>query len=433
MSVAKRNASTKIQRRHLWIPPATRRRPTPPDLRNPKGVLLLNEAFTPLIDGVINVVENLYASLSERGIYTHIVTTTMPGYEDTHTRISRLPSVPLIGNAPYRMPLPCNADNYLPDDLAEKIDIVHLHSGFSTARAVLKWARKHDKAVVFTNHTKFYDKISATLGKNLLSRTVYSRMIGLMNQCDVITCPGAIFGEQLLREGVDAKKFRVVRNGVAAWPETTQEQRERMMLTDPLAKQVFQAEDEGRSILLFVGQHIREKNPHLLMQSLAILKKRGEKFLCLFVGGGDLTESLIRQAKKLNIEKEVVFVGRVRDRVRLSMIFALSDLMTFPSTFETSGLVVMEAAQHGLPTVGIQGASGISEVIKDGDNGFLAPLEAEAYASRITSALSDPEALQRVRARAEQTIARTKDAMIDDFLAAYRSVLSAQQRRLAVG
>jgi hypothetical protein len=57
-------------------------RPMPDGLRMPRGVLLLNEAFAPLVDGVITVVDSLYRTLRERGVFTHIVTVTQPGYLD---------------------------------------------------------------------------------------------------------------------------------------------------------------------------------------------------------------------------------------------------------------------------------------------------------------------------------------------------------------
>jgi len=405
-----------------WVPPALSPQPSEPDPRNPGGVLLLNEAFYPLMDGVINVVDNLYHSLYQRGIHTHIATPTMPGYVDTHKRISRLPSAPMVFARPYRWPLSCRAAKYLPSDLASNIDIVHLHSAFANARSVMRWARTHKKPVVLTVHTKYQDKFKGTLGP-VIGSYLYWKLLLTINAADIVTCPGQLFYEQLLKDGVNPAKLRVVRNGVSDWPETTLEDRIRVLQNDPLSNRIQEAKAAGKSVFLFVGQQIREKNPSFLLDALDILKKQGRGFLCLFVGGGDQSPWLEKKARRLGLQDDVVFVGRVMDRVRLSMMYALSDLMTFPSTFETSGLVVMEAAQHQLPTVGITGSSGVSEIVRDGDNGFLAPLVASQYARRIREAMDDKLAMRRIRARAAQTIARDKLDMVDDFLAIYRELI----------
>ncbi len=405
---------------------------TPKGQPNPKGVLLVNEAFYPLVDGVVNVVDNLYHSLAEMGIHTHIATPTMPNYVDTHERITRMPSIELIWSPPYRYPLRCNAEKYLPDDLADKIDIVHLHSGFDTARSVLKWARKHNKKVMFTVHTKMYDKLAATVGRGWTAQFLYDRLNRVINQADIITCPGEIFGAQIQREGIDSSKFHVVRNGVADWPTTTRSEREKLMLTDPIAKRVAEARAAGKLILLFVGQHIREKNPHFLMRCLARLKAQGQDFFALFVGGGDQSKDLMNLSRKLSIDGDVEFCGRVLDRTRLSMFYALADFMTFPSTFETAGLVVMEAAQHGLPTIGIEGSSGVSEMLRHNDNGYLAPLDEEKYTQAILDAARDQARYALVRERAANTIARHKDDMVDDFLDLYRAMIGKRRVLTAV-
>jgi glycosyltransferase involved in cell wall biosynthesis len=366
------------------------------------------------------------------GIHTHIATPTMPGYVDTHKHITRLPSLLLFVSPPYRYPLKCNAEKYLPDDLADKIDIVHLHSCFDNARSVMKWARKHNKKVMVTVHTKMYDKFASTFGRGRFSQFLYDRLNTVINQADMITCPGEIFGAQIQREGIDSSKFHVVRNGVADWPTTTRAEREKLMLTDPVAERVAEARAAGKLILLFVGQHIREKNPHFLMRCLARLKAQGQDFFTLFVGGGDQTKDLMNLSRKLGIDGDVQFCGRVLDRTRLSMFYALADFMTFPSTFETAGLVVMEAAQHGLPTIGIEGSSGISEMLRHNENGYLAPLDEEKYTQAIIDAARDQTRYAAVRERAASTIARHKDDMVDDFLELYRAMLGKRRVLTAV-
>jgi 1,2-diacylglycerol 3-alpha-glucosyltransferase len=389
-----------------------------PSARSPHGVLLLNEAFTPLVDGVINVVQSLQNTLQTRGIYAHVVTAAHPGYVESDETVTRLPSLAAGVTAPYRIPLPCNVFRRLPPGLQHRIDVVHLHSGFAHARAVMKWARYYNKPVLFTVHTKFAQKFEGALG-SVLGGLLYRDLVSFISEADLITCPGQRFMEELAQSGIPRRKLQVVRNGVPDWPKLPST---RKFDHDPLIERARAARRAGCAVLLFVGQHIREKNPHFLLDALARLSKLGQRFLCIFVGGGDQTRALMRQAEALGIREDVMFVGRIFDRARLSMLYELADLMTFPSTFETSGLVLMEAAQHGLATLGITGSSGIGENIRDGENGFLAPLDVELYAARICTALADEMHLARVRKQARLTLARSKDAMVDEYLALYESL-----------
>jgi glycosyltransferase involved in cell wall biosynthesis len=282
----------------------------------------------------------------------------------------------------------------------------------------MKWARRHGKPVVFTVHTKFDEKFRAAFGPifgKVLGPLLYKSLIRFICEADFITCPGEMFFEALLCAGVPKEKLRIVRNGISEWPLAATLD----LSEDPILKRALEARSAGKAILLFVGQLIREKNPHVLLDALAKLKAMGVPFLCCFVGGGDQTRALMLRARKLGVGDDVLFVGRVFDRARLSRFYGLADLMTFPSTFETSGLVLMEAAQHGLATVGITGSSGIGEIVRDGENGFLAPLDPTLYAVRIASALSDQLGLARVRRNARQSLARSKDAMVDEFLGLY--------------
>lgn len=393
------------------------------DVAQPRGVLLVSEAFTPLIDGVVRVVADLAESLSSAGIYVHIAASQMPGYVDPTPDITRLPSWPLPANAPYRLPLPCNAGRYLPADLAARIDVVHLHSSFESARSVSRWARALNKPTVTTVHTKYYEKIANTLGDGFLARALYRRFLSQVSSTDLVTCPGSMVATDLVHQGLDPHRLRIVPNGVPRWPDAEKPPPLALRRDDPLARRIDEAHAAGKAVLLFIGQHIREKNPHFLLDSFAALKHSGQPFLGLFVGAGDQAPALQRQASELGLSDDVVFVGAVHDRSRLSMIYALADLMTFPSTFECCPLVVMEAAQHELPTLGITGASGVSELLRDGTSGFLAPLEVRTYTQRIADALADRAHLQAVGRHAKRNVVRLQSDMTDDFLAIYRELL----------
>lgn len=76
------------------------------------------------------------------------------------------------------------------------------------------------------------------------------------------------------------------------------------------------------------------------------------------------------------------------------------DVLVLPSITEGFGLVVTEALSRGLPIITTKNA-GSSEVIRDGQNGFIVPIRsAEAIATRLQTLHRDPDLLDRMSASA---------------------------------
>lgn len=96
--------------------------------------------------------------------------------------------------------------------------------------------------------------------------------------------------------------------------------------------------------LLFVGRVVWQKNLEMLMESLKIIKNSNTKFRMIFVGAGPAEKPLKSMAKQFGLEDQLSFLGIVDDRSVLKAFFELSDLLVFPSVYDTSGLVVKEAA-----------------------------------------------------------------------------------------
>lgn len=78
------------------------------------------------------------------------------------------------------------------------------------------------------------------------------------------------------------------------------------------------------------------------------IKERITNSVLLIVGGGSLEESLRLEAKKLEIEESVIFLGMQNDT---SESLQAMDVFVFPSKFEGLGMALIEAQASGLPCV----------------------------------------------------------------------------------
>lgn len=153
--------------------------------------------------------------------------------------------------------------------------------------------------------------------------------------------------------------------------------------------------------------------------AVANLASRGRPVHLLVVGDGPERERLAAMAEGL----PVTFAGYRRD---VPAIFAgCADVVVLPSRIaESFGLVLLEAAQAGVPRIGSTDG-GIPEVIADGEDGLLFPIDdAEALAERIERLMDDPALARRLVENARARLAR------DFSHAAFREALEANWQEL---
>ena len=146
----------------------------------------------------------------------------------------------------------------------------------------------------------------------------------------------------------------------------------------------------------------------------------------LFVGvdwdrkGGDVALETLFALQRIGVRAELTVVGcqprkPVRHaglhfipflnkndsegRARLDALYKDADFFLLPTRAECFGVAFCEANAYGLPVLSTQ-TGGVPEIVQDGTNGFLFPLEArgERYAARIRDIYSNPEVHQNLRA-----------------------------------
>lgn len=105
---------------------------------------------------------------------------------------------------------------------------------------------------------------------------------------------------------------------------------------------------------------------------MASLEGISDQFVTRIVGDGELRSKLEQQARELNL-KNVTFAGR-KDDDELRDEYDAADIFVLPSEREGMPLVLIDAMAMRLPAVGTD-VLGIRDMIDDGTNGLLAPLD----------------------------------------------------------
>lgn len=118
------------------------------------------------------------------------------------------------------------------------------------------------------------------------------------------------------------------------------------------------------TVMLSVGEVNKNKNHQLCISTLAQLHK--SELYYVICGSGPLIEKNKLLAKKLGIEKRVIFTGYRKDVI---IFYQMADLFLFPSYREGLSLALMEAMANKLPVI-CSDIRGNCDLIDDGFGGY---------------------------------------------------------------
>ena len=350
------------------------------------SVCLLNDSFPPLIDGVENAVVNYAKCMTESGISATVATPSYPGADDESFEfpVIRYSSLNTTRKFGYRLGYPFGKKAVNAIKASNPL-LLHSHCPFSSTLLARMVQQEVDAPIVFTYHTKFDIEINKAVEMNFLRKTAKKFLVDNISACDEVWVVSKGAGDNLkslgyqgdcvvMENGVDLKK------GLAS-PELVAELRQKHAL--PADVPVF----------LFVGRLMWYKGARIILDGLKMIANDGKDFRMVFVGDSVERPEIEQYAKTLGIQEKCIFVGAVHNRDIIRGYFTLSDLFLFPSSFDTNGIVVREAAACGKASVLLR-ESCASEGIEDGRTGLLIEETGESMAKCLSFACENREKLK---------------------------------------
>ena len=350
------------------------------------SVCLLNDSFPPLIDGVENAVVNYAKCMTESGISATVATPSYPGADDESFEfpVIRYSSLNTTRKFGYRLGYPFGKKAVNAIKASNPL-LLHSHCPVSSTLLARMVQQEVDAPIVFTYHTKFDIEINKAVEMNFLRKTAKKFLVDNISACDEVWVVSKGAGDNLkslgyqgdcvvMENGVDLKK------GLAS-PELVAELRQKHAL--PADVPVF----------LFVGRLMWYKGARIILDGLKMIANDGKDFRMVFVGDSVERPEIEQYAKTLGIQEKCIFVGAVHNRETIRGYFTLSDLFLFPSSFDTNGIVVREAAACGKASVLLR-ESCASEGIEDGKTGLLIEETGESMAKCLSFACENREKLK---------------------------------------
>lgn len=377
---------------------------------------IFNDNFPPILDGVALTAQNYAYWLHEKGYDVRVITPYAPGageiIESAPYPINRYVSVPIPFRHPYRYGLPYADAAFWRNWRKMRFDLVHAHCPFTSGSLAYRAARKQNIPLVATFHSKYRQDFEHNVPNKKVVDWMIRQVVDFFEKADEVWIPLPAV-EETLREYGYKGHVEVVENGndFSTPARFIKEMRAQMR------EELGMAQDE--TMLLFVGQHIWEKNIALILDSLALIKDK--PFQLFMVGTGYAVRDIRHKIKELGIASKVTLLGNIHDRERLKRIDAAADLFLFPSQYDTCGLVVREAAALHTPSLMME-KSTAATAIADGVNGFVAPGTPQEYARRIEFLMDHPEKMKQVGDKASTTIARSWENVMDEVILRYKDI-----------
>lgn len=165
--------------------------------------------------------------------------------------------------------------------------------------------------------------------------------------------------------------------------------------------------NKKEKMVMYIGRLGRSKGLEYLIEAFQNLDKKNG---LVIIGKGVKEKELKTKVQELNLEHDVLFLDFVPHE-ELPEYYSGSDLFVLPSTYESFGLVALEAMACGVPVITTELGTGTSFHNIDGVTGkVIEPKNSVALAKAINEILENPNKYKK-----QNIVKRAKDFSYDKF------------------
>ncbi len=350
------------------------------------NIAFYTDSYLPATDGVVTSILGVKKELESRGHNVYIFSTyNISAYKKKYSnnKVFLYPGVPFRQYPQYNVAIfPYSSMMKLRNIDA---DLVHVHTPFMMGFAGVLNARALGKPLIGSFHTMINNKelIMQYYPKNkylkeFTGKYLWSYVTFFYKRCDLTIAPSEAVRKILLRDGVE--RTEVVPNGVD------------LKIFNPKVNGNGLRQNLGikgnEKMILYVGRLSKEKKLEVLLKAAKILSRKGD--MKVVIGGSGPAEMYYKSlALRLGLNN-VIFMGKVPKEM-LPKLYAASDVFCLPSTFETQGIVSIEAMAMGKPIV-CADFMALRDLVIDGTNGEkFEPGNYRACARKIEKVLNNPK------------------------------------------
>lgn len=374
-------------------------------------IAMMTDSWFPTRDGVVTSICIIKESLEALGHQVFIVAPE-PEEEFRQDGVYYFPAVRFKSYEGYYVPIyPSNKMEIL-REIAP--DVIHIHGVATMALRGLICGHTLGIPTVMTFHTmvddaaKYYSPVK--LPPETMDRLIWIYLRQILKRMDVVVTPTACIGEELKAHGANCRNLLAIPTGAKTdvfRPGIPCDQiRERYGLA-------------GKRVVIHVGRISYEKEIDMVVRAM-----RDVDAVLLVVGKGPAAEDIRKLVGELGMEERVIFTGFVPDE-DLPAFYNAADIAVSASKFETQGLSILEAMASGR-TVACRNGRAFTEIVRDGENGYLFDDE-RGCTEAILKALDAPPEVREASYRT--AIENSRERSIERYIRAYELAIETKKAR----
>lgn len=341
---------------------------------------LFTDTYPPFINGVSTSVDMLKKALEKQGHTVYVVTVNDSSFKynyDDINKVLRIPGVP-IGIYDYRLSriYPLKMINLVK---SWNLDVIHSHTEFGIGIFARIFAKQFNIPLVHTYHT-MYEDYTHYITHGYFEKSS-KKIVEYLTKfyCDTTATELIVPTNktyQLFKEKYKFEKnIHIIPTGIEVDRFFT-ENVKKSEVTD-LKKHLNISKND--IVIIFVGRLAEEKNVEFLLNAHKKLVSKYKNAKLLIVGDGPDKEKFEGISKKLKINNNVIFTGKVAWS-EVPYYYHVSDIFTTASKSETQGLTVIEAMASNVVPVVIEDEAFNGTVINN-LNGIIFKTEEEYLSS----------------------------------------------------
>jgi glycosyltransferase involved in cell wall biosynthesis len=329
-------------------------------------IALISDWYFPKVGGIEYSMHALAKTMSMHGHEVSIITRSYPDIPEYSTRdgvsVIRIKGRPLPGQHRLLMP---NAYKRL-YRLLKKGDytLVNCH-GLDSPLGIsaLVAARKLGIPVVVTNHS--------LVGNTLYSPALYLAGKLLLRNADaIIAVSSAVEKDSRI---MTSKPIYRIFNGVDS--------------EDSVVKVSIPYDTKGKLVIATVARMTGKKGVQKIVALAPALLEKHKNLLFVMIGDGPLRKSLEKKVEETGLSRNFYFTGEI-PREKVLGYLDQADIFALPSSDEAFGISILEAILKKVPVVAMN-HSGVSDIINNGVNGYLADNLSE-FSSHLQTLIEKP-------------------------------------------
>ncbi|MCL5428059.1 MAG: glycosyltransferase [Candidatus Marsarchaeota archaeon] len=377
------------------------------------NIAFYTDTYEPAVDGVVTSINGFRKQLERRGHKVYIFASTRFGRRTS--RDERVFLYPGVGFRPY----PQYSVALFPYYSIMKLnsvgtDIIHSHTPFTMGLSGLINAKLSRLPIVGSFHTLVDNKAVVNdyypnnkQLKKLTTRGMQTYVSFFYKRCNATVAPSETVARMLVKRGIE---------GVSVVPNMVDRKTFNRKVSGAAFRERLGIRDSER-VVLYVGRLSYEKKLEVMLRSARMLRGKGIRFV---IGGTGPAEARYRaMARRLGLNN-TIFTGFVAQE-DLPAAYASCDAFCMPSTFETQGIVALEAMASGKPVIGADYLA-LKDLIKNGINGEKFRAGDYAQCSRkIEKVLNNAGAYKHGAVETAEMFSPEK--VTDKLIDVYRSVL----------